>query len=680
MENFGDIRRELQNDGSGGAEEEDGMTESVLTTYYITFKQIQKLCPLSADLMRLFAFLDRQMVPERFLVESGLDGATDKISFRKAVGHLLEFSLISQVSGPKSNDAKSYDVHRLVHLSMETYVSQGPGAAAVWKERAVEIVSRLFPTFRYEDRSICSAYLPHALAVIPYSDNAELRENVADYLYFKGEYRAAEGHLMRCIEIGERAGSDTLTVAERLGGVYFAQGDYNKAIEWHGRALAGFEKSLGNDHPSTLATVNNMAVVYGNQGDYSKALEWYGRALAGKEKSLGKDHPDTLTTVNNMASVYVHQGDYSKALEWYGRALAGKEKSLGKDHPSTLATVNNMAVVYSNQGDYSKALEWYGRALAGLEKSLGKDHPDTLATVNNMASVYTTKATTAKHSNGTAERWLVWKSRLGKTTPTHSLPSTTWHRCMTPRRLQQSTRMVRPSAGWMEKSLGKDHPDTLTTVNNMALVYTTKATTAKHSNGTAERWLGGKSRLGKTTPTHSLPSTTWHRCIATKATTAKHSNGTAERWLVWKSRLGKTTPTHSLLSTTWHRCMTTKATTAKHSNGTAERWLEGKVAWERPPPHSLLSTTWHGCIATKATTAKHSNGTAERWLVRKSRLGKTTPTHSLLSTTWHAVYDNQGDYSKALEWYGRALAGREKSLGNDHPDTLTTVNNMASGV
>jgi tetratricopeptide (TPR) repeat protein len=236
------------------------------------------------------------------------------LSLREAVGYLLGFSLISQVSGPKSTDPMSYDVHRLVHLSMEKYVSQEPGEAMIWKKKASETVSRLFPTFRFEDRSICSAYLPHALAVIPYSDNPELRENVASYLDFKGEYRAAEGHLICCLEIRERAGSDTLSVAERLGRVCFAQGDYSRALEWYGRALTGRGKSLGKDHPETLTTIN-MALVYDKQGDYSKALEWYGRALAGKEKSFGKDHPDTLTTISSMALAYVNQGDYSKALE-----------------------------------------------------------------------------------------------------------------------------------------------------------------------------------------------------------------------------------------------------------------------------------------------------------------------------------------------------------------------------
>jgi tetratricopeptide (TPR) repeat protein len=42
-----------------------------------------------------------------------------------------------------------------------------------------------------------------------------------------------------------------------------------------------------------------------------------------------------------------------------------------------------------------------------------------------------------------------------------------------------------------------------------------------------------------------------------------------------------------------------------------------------------------------------------------------------------SVFDNQGQYEKALEWYRRALEGREKTLGKDHPSTLHTVHNMA---
>ena len=37
-----------------------------------------------------------------------------------------------------------------------------------------------------------------------------------------------------------------------------------------------------------------------------------------------------------------------------------------------------------------------------------------------------------------------------------------------------------------------------------------------------------------------------------------------------------------------------------------------------------------------------------------------------------------GGYEKALEYYERALKGREKTLGKTHPDTLSTVMNIAN--
>ena len=42
------------------------------------------------------------------------------------------------------------------------------------------------------------------------------------------------------------------------------------------------------EHPDTATTYNNMAIVYDNQGQYDKALDCYGKALAIKEK-VGTD-------------------------------------------------------------------------------------------------------------------------------------------------------------------------------------------------------------------------------------------------------------------------------------------------------------------------------------------------------------------------------------------------------
>src|SRR5258706_4087181 len=90
-------------------------------------------------------------------------------------------------------------------------------------------------------------------------------------------------------------------------------------------------------HYTTLfRSVHCMALVFNKQGQYDKALTYYERALAGKEKSLGVDHPSTLATVHNMASVFDNQGQYDKALKYYEPALTRSQKSLGVDHPATL--------------------------------------------------------------------------------------------------------------------------------------------------------------------------------------------------------------------------------------------------------------------------------------------------------------------------------------------------------
>ena len=44
------------------------------------------------------------------------------------------------------------------------------------------------------------------------------------------------------------------------------------------------------------------------------------------------------------------------------------------------------------------------------------------------------------------------------------------------------------------------------------------------------------------------------------------------------------------------------------------------------------------------------------------------------------MYNNQGDYKQALEYYNKSLQVRIKVLGKDHPSTADTWNNMASSV
>ena len=206
-----------------------------------------------------------------------------------------------------------------------------------------------------------------------------LTEDIARYLWMA--YQANS-------EMDEEWAFHAGGLMNNLANVYYVQGDYEKALEYYGKALAIHERVLGSEHPDTASTYNNLAIVYHAQGDYEKALEYYGKALAIRERVLGSEHPDTVSTYNNLAVAYDDQGDYEKALEYHGKALAIRERVLGSEHPDTAMTYNNLATVYDDQGDYEKALEYYGKALAIYERVLGSEHPDTSDTYNNMANVY----------------------------------------------------------------------------------------------------------------------------------------------------------------------------------------------------------------------------------------------------------------------------------------------------
>ena len=62
--------------------------------------------------------------------------------------------------------------------------------------------------------------------------------------------------------------------------------------------------------------------------------------------------------------------------------------------------------------------------------------------------------------------------------------------------------------------------------------------------------------------------------------------------------------------------------------------------------------------------------------IREKVLGKEHPDTATSYNNIGAVYKSQGDYTKALEYYFKDLAICEKVLGKEHPDTATSYNNI----
>ena len=427
------------------------------------------------------------------------------------------------------------------------------------------------------------------------SDAGALFNNLAFVYFEQGNYGKAMEYYGKALAIEENVMGknhpNTATTYNNLAGVYHEQGNYDKALEFHKQALAIREDVLGKNHPDTATTYNNMAVVYKDQGKYQASLEYFGKALVIREEVLGRDHPDTATTYNNMASIYANQGNYGKALEYFEKALVIHEEVLGKDHPGTATTYNNIALVYADQGNYDKALIYYRKALSIRENVLGKDHPDTATAYNNIAGVY--------YKQGNYDKALVY---------------------------------YRKALGIRENTLGKDHPDTATSYNNIANVYQDQGNIDKALEYYAKALVIREKILGKNHPSTAATYNNMADVYRDCGNYDKALEYFSKTLRIRENVLGKDHPdtatTYNNIATVYHK---------KRNYNKALAFYE------------------------KALT------------ILEEVLGKDHPDTATTYNNMAGVYRAKRDYKKALEYYKIANHVRLSVLGEYHPYTQDTT-------
>ncbi|KAK5025613.1 hypothetical protein LTS07_007817 [Exophiala sideris] len=366
-------------------------SNSIITTWYVSFEHIQHTHHSAARLLWLMSLFDREGIPDhllrrQYLVEWSSEDKKGEESperqremdFEDDIATLRAYSLIGL-----GTNAQLFEMHRLVQFSTRKWLGLR-GELENWQRQYVDIIYQTFPTPRFENWSTCQGLLPHVQLLIYYRTNeASYRRKRAAILYRAAWYAKDRGiygvaEVMAGVSVAER---------EALFGKIILEHYLAWAEEMHQQALKAKEKILGVDHNSTLFTMNDLALVLQAQGHYKQSEKMYRQALTGKEKILGMDHDSTLKTMSNLANVLRAQGNYKQSEELHRQALTAREKRLGVDHPSTLMSIDNLAKVLREKGEYKQAEEMSRRALTGREKVLGMNHSHTVTSIGNLAVV-----------------------------------------------------------------------------------------------------------------------------------------------------------------------------------------------------------------------------------------------------------------------------------------------------
>ncbi|WPG99175.1 vegetative incompatibility protein het-e-1 [Acrodontium crateriforme] len=464
----------------------------LFSTWQISYDQIAKRSPVSANLLRLWAYFGNQDIWFELLQHASTMDApmwlrnliADKLDFDGYVRLLCNHGLVDREIGDESGpESHGYSIHACVHSWTQTVLNKG------WDQQLSSIAWRCIashvpaPTSR-QWWITSRRLLSHATsqtrvlekAMILYDDVHGAFHNLGVLYGNQGKLDKAEEMYARALQGFEKAlGLDdpsTLGTMSNLGVLYKNQGKLDKAEEMHARALQGYEKALGLDHPSTLGTMSNLGVLYSDQGKLDEAEEMYARALRGREKALGPDDPSTLDSMSNLGVLYQNQGKLDEAEEMFARALQGREKALGPDHPSTLDSMNNLGFPYSDQGKLDEAEEMFARALQGREKALGLDHPSTLDSMNNLGVLYRDQGKLDEAEEMFAQALQGREKALGPDDPsTLDTMSNLGVLYRDQGKLDEAEEMFARALQGREKALGLDDPSTLDTMNNLGVLY-----------------------------------------------------------------------------------------------------------------------------------------------------------------------------------------------------------------
>jgi CHAT domain-containing protein/Tfp pilus assembly protein PilF len=123
-------------------------------------------------------------------------------------------------------------------------------------------------------------------------------------------------------------------------------------------------------------------------GNLSIASDMFRRVLVESRRTLGPTDVNTIAIMNNLAAVYRAQRDINGAERLFREAVEASRLGLGPEDPRTLTTVSNLARLYQDEKRYADAEPLLVEVLAGRRKRFGEDDPQTQTTKEKLAEVY----------------------------------------------------------------------------------------------------------------------------------------------------------------------------------------------------------------------------------------------------------------------------------------------------
>lgn len=499
--------------------------KTVSTTWSLSFQRVERANPAAADLLRFFAFLHADGIPEEIVIACSQDlgptlqGLNNPLVLNQAIEELLKYSLVHRYA-----DNQTLGIHRLVQTVLKDGMTKNQQRE--WAERAVRALDRVFPVVRFDTLPHCERYFSHAQACailieqwdMIFAEAAHLLRRAGEYLSDRSQFTQAQQFLLHaliiCEKLPELPAPELANCLNSLAILNEIQENFADAEALYLKTLAICEKILKPEHLEFIPLLNNLALLYINQfkiseaepfiqriltitkdrqevdpdtyihslhiraqfysakGQYAEAEELYRQALSLCEQSLGLEHPDLATILNNLAVLYMNQRKFSEAEPVCQRALALSEKAWGGKHHIIAFHLANLAAINANLGKFAEAEQMYQRSLEIREETLSAEHPEMAAIYNNLSQLYSKQEKFTEAEMHLKRALAIIEKVWGPEHPEVAYCLTNLAELYQKQgKFDEIESLCQKALSIIRASLGPEHPDMMYGLNNLAAFY-----------------------------------------------------------------------------------------------------------------------------------------------------------------------------------------------------------------
>ncbi|WP_304196822.1 tetratricopeptide repeat protein, partial [Flavobacterium alvei] len=221
-------------------------------------------------------------------------------------------------------------------------------------------------------------------------DLAKTRLNKAMLQYNESDFLGSEISALNALRVlkGEKSNEIVYELYNLLGTVYNELEEYDKAIQYHNKALVLDEETVPLEIQSKATSMNNLGLVYQNLNQNRKAIPYFQKGLEQK-KDLILYKPFVYALLLDNLGYSRFKLNESKGLpDLFLESLKIRDSlnmTIG-----IIVSQNHLSEYYTSKGDKAKALQYSNEALATARKS--KNARNLLLPLKQLAIIEPAKA------------------------------------------------------------------------------------------------------------------------------------------------------------------------------------------------------------------------------------------------------------------------------------------------